>query len=206
MSEKSREQGGSQQSGRNLAAREEISAFSLPFVSLCYPQFTINLLGPILLINVDFPCTPVHISDENVLYNHSIRLVITMVIRRAHPWAPTPLENKIQQIETEGCQVGKRVGRFLLWEASELPHGPGRVLQAEGRRGLLRGWVGCCCVSGTVCTAGNSWREDPGKNASDLPSEQIEAPSHSLSPLLQELLEHNIRCSHCCSSFTKLLF
>lgn len=60
-----------------------MKVFLLSFISLSNPKFAINLPRPILLINVDFLCTPVHISDGNVLYNHSIWLVITMVIRHA---------------------------------------------------------------------------------------------------------------------------
>lgn len=53
--------------GRILTACKSKNPFFLPFVSLSHPTFIINLLRPILLINVDFPCTPVHISDGNVL-------------------------------------------------------------------------------------------------------------------------------------------
>ena len=53
--------------GRILTASKSKNPFFLPFVSLSHPTFIINLPRPILLINVDFPCTPVHISDGNVL-------------------------------------------------------------------------------------------------------------------------------------------
>lgn len=49
--------------GRTLTASEGISSF----VSLSNLKFTINLPRPILLVNVDFSCAPVHISDGNVL-------------------------------------------------------------------------------------------------------------------------------------------
>lgn len=75
MSEKPRGGGGSEmgwemvrgKAGRTLPASKSMNSFFLPFVSLSNPKFTINLPRPILLINVDFPCTPVHISDGNVL-------------------------------------------------------------------------------------------------------------------------------------------
>lgn len=58
---------GSGKAGRTLTMVEDVSSFFLPFVSLSNLKLTINLPRPILLINVDFPCTPVHISDGNVL-------------------------------------------------------------------------------------------------------------------------------------------
>lgn len=56
---------------------------SLPFASRSNLKFAINLPRLALLIHVDFPCTPVPVSDENVLWNHSILSVITMAIRHA---------------------------------------------------------------------------------------------------------------------------
>ena len=72
MSEKLMGGGGSEmrwemirdKAGRILTANKSMNSFFLPFVSLSHPKFNINLPRPILLINVDFPCTPVHFLME----------------------------------------------------------------------------------------------------------------------------------------------
>ena len=120
-----------------------------------------------MLINVDFPCTPVHISDGNVLWNHSIWLVITMVIRNAHQQASTPPENKILKIQAffslmmclgrDGSEAG--VGR--VWEGwfsslgkswrTARPSRPGRALQQD--RGMDQIAAESTVTSPTYCGA-----------------------------------------------------
>lgn len=72
-----------QRSGWKAIDYKPHMSVSLPFASRSNPKFAINLPRLALLIHVDFPCTPVPVSDKNVLWNHSILPVITMAIRHA---------------------------------------------------------------------------------------------------------------------------